>query len=155
MEQMHEISFGRLENGSIQLEQQSGHGERDVIHLHPEQLKFITRRMTGMTEATAAQVEDLERKLSILAGDLEFLIKDSSIRRQIVDCGDGCELMARFDGLMDLAFEFDGNRLMPRGEPEVQEAPTSDSNSEPSADAPTTATNAVKRGDIQQLGLDV
>jgi len=157
MEQMYEISFGRIENGAIQLEQQSGHGERDVIHLHPEQLRFIARRMAGLNESTAAKVEDLERKLSILASDINFIVKDKAIRRDIIDSGSGneFELLARLDGLWDLAIEFDGCRLLPRDEPAPQGAPTSDSISSPSTGTPTAEKNSTKGESAGQLGLDV
>ena len=157
MEQMHEISFGRLEDGAIQLEQQSGHGERDVIHLHPEQLKFIARRMAGMTEATAAKVEDLERKISILTDDIDSIVKDKNIRRDIIDSGSGSEfeLLARLDGLWNLAMEFDGGRLLPRDEPEPHGGPTSEASGSPETKAPPADKNTATPDDVGQLGLDV
>ena len=131
MEQMHEISFEHIEDGSIRLEQQSGVDEPNMIWLHPEQLKFITRRMCGMNETTTAEIADLERKLSILAGDLEFIVTEKNLRRQIIDCEDGVELITRLDALFDLSMEFDGCRLLPRGAHEPQQPAISDSIGKP------------------------
>ena len=143
MEQMHEISFEQIEDGSIRLEQQSGHGERDVILLHPEQLKFITRRMAGMSETTARQVKDLERKLSVIADRLEALVCEKWFREEILDrCGNGAEMINKLDGIVDLAIEMDGGRLLP-------------SESKPEARGNEKKTNATKSTDGQQLGLDV
>ena len=153
MEQMHEISFKKLKDGTICLEQQLGCEEPSVIHLHPEQLKFIARRMAGLNETTAAQVEDLERKLSILAGDIDFIVKDKSIRRDIIDsdCGSEFELLARLDALWDLAIEFDGSRLLPR----EAKAPASDLTGRANANAPAKAESPTKSEYSAQLGLDV
>ena len=155
MEQMYEISFEHIEDGSIRLEQQSGYGERDVIHLHPDQLKFITRRMCGMSETTAAQVADLERKLSILSGDLESIVTEKSLRLQIVDCEDGVELITRLDALLDLSVEFDGGRLIPRSQQEPQESATSNSSGKPAVKPPVITKSAAKPIGAEQLGLNV
>lgn len=120
MEQMHEISFEQISDGSIRLEQQSGHGERDVILLHPEQLRFIARRMAGMKSETAALVQDLERKLSVITDRLEHLVTDDWFRKGIInECGDGVEMMVRLDGIVDLCVEMDGGRLLP-SEPKLE-----------------------------------
>lgn len=153
MEQMHDISFEQMKDGSIRLEQQCGIDEPNVIYLHQEQLKFITRRMVGMSETTAAQVEELERRLSILASDLEFIVKDASFRRQVIqNCCDGIELMTRLDALLDLAFEFNGGRLTPRM---PQAAPSSVANDTPNTNAPANKQNAASSESSRQLGLDV
>jgi hypothetical protein len=113
MEKMYEVGFELLEDGSISLEQSNGYESPVVVWLHPEQMKFITRRMCGMDSATAASVEDLERKIAVLADRLERLVDAKWFRSSIVDsCGDGVEIMARLDGLLDLAIEFDGGRLL-------------------------------------------
>ena len=124
MEQMHEISFEQISDGSIRLEQLSGHDERDVIILHPEQLRFIARRMAGMKPDTAALVEDLERKLSVITDRLEHLVTDNWFRKGIInECSDGIEMMAKLDGLVDLCVEMDGGRLLPsESKPEPQKA---------------------------------
>ena len=164
MEQMHEIRFEEIEDGSIRLEQQSAHGERDVIFLHPEQLKYITRRTCGMDGATADSIEALERKLSILAAGLERFVCDSSIRGEILDqCGNGMELVTRLDWLLNLAWEYDGQRLTPEDlEPNdkpVYGGATSNGTTKPQ----TTPENATKRDETtlrrasngDQLGLSV
>lgn len=161
MEKMHEVSFEFLEDGSISLEQQSGLDEPDVIYLHPEQLKFITRRMCGMDDPSAARVEDLERKLAILAGDIDFIVKDKSIRRDIIDSGCGCEfeLLSRLDALWDLAIEYDGGRLLPRAKPEDIQTPQKPASGDQAGNHSITPqpspTNAAKRDSAGQLGLDV
>ena len=156
MEQMHEISFEQIEDGSIRLEQQSGHGERDVILLHPEQLKYITRRTSGTDSATAANIEDLERKLSILAAGLSTFVCDSSIRSEILDqCGNGMELITRLDWLLNLAWEYDGQRLTP-DDLQPPDKPVYGGNVGSRDTTPQAMqTNAAKRDDGQQLGLDV
>ena len=125
MEKMHEVSFELLEDGSISLEQQYGVDDPNVIYLHPEQLKFITRRMCGMDSATAASVEDLERKIAVLTDRLGKLVEASWFRSSIIDrCGDGVEIIARLDGVLDLAIEFDGGRLLPSDEAKEEAEPT-------------------------------
>lgn len=125
MEKMHEVSFELLEDGSISLEQQYGVDDPNVIYLHPEQLKFITRRMCGMDSATAACVEDLERKIAVLTDRLGKLVEASWFRSSIIDrCGDGVEIIARLDGVLDLAIEFDGGRLLPSDEAKEEAEPT-------------------------------
>ena len=156
MEQMHEISFELIEDGSIRLEQQSGVDEPNTIWLHPEQLKYITRRTCGMNGATAESIEAIERKLSILAAGLEGFVCDSSIRGEILDrCGNGLELITRLDWLLNLAWEYDDQRLTPEDlqppDKPVYGGRVRGRDAYPQA----MPTNATKRDDGQQLGLDV
>ncbi|WP_305073882.1 hypothetical protein [Propionivibrio sp.] len=114
MQKLHEISFDILDDGTISLEQQSGVDESSVIWLHPEQVRFIARRVCGLNEATATKVSDLERKLSVLTDRLESLVVADWFRKGIInECGDGVEMIAKLDGLVDLAIEMDGGRLLP------------------------------------------
>jgi len=93
---------------------QNACGDDYIILAHPEQLKFITRRLCGMDEATAAKVQDLERKLSVLTDRLEALVTAAWLRKSIAnECDDGVEILAKLDGLVDLAVEMDGGRLLP------------------------------------------
>ena len=156
MEQMHEISFELIEDGSIRLEQQSGIDEPNIIWLHPEQLKYISRRTCGMDNATAASIEDLERKLSILTAGLERFVCDSGIRSEILDrCGNGLELITRLDWLLNLAWEYDGQRLTP-DDLQPPDKPVYGGNVVSRDTTPQAKpTNATKRDDGQQLGLDV
>ena len=141
MEQMHEISFEQIKDGSIRLEQQSGVDEPSVILLHPEQLKYITRRICGMSETTARQVKDLERKLSVITDRMERLVTEDWFRKGIIDgCADFAEILERLDGIVVLAVEMDGGRLLP---------------SEPKPEAKVQKTNATKREDGLQLGLEL
>lgn len=151
MEQMHEISFSLNDaDGAIRLEQPNGFDEPDVVLLHPEQLAFISRRMVGMTEATAAQVADLERKLAVLAGDLENIVTDNDIRRQIIECPDGPEIITRLDGLLDLATEFDGGRLKPRCATSAHDAALLDAKGQHDAETQTSAGDALRPADADQ-----
>lgn len=114
----HDLIIDRLPDGGIHLEQQSGCEEPSVIHLHPEQIMFIARRLCGMKPETAEKVADLERKLAILCDRLGEFISDPNIRTDIIKrCGDGIEYVVRLDGIHDLAIEFDGNRLLPSEPP--------------------------------------
>lgn len=111
----YDLDFVQKEDGTIRLTQ-CDCGEDSVIVAHPEQLKFIVRRLCGMDSATAATVEDLERKLAILAGEINFIVNDGGFRQEIINsgCDSEYELLVRLDGLWDLAMEFDGGRLLPR-----------------------------------------
>ena len=114
MEKMYEVGFEIIDDGTVKLDQQSGVEEPNVIWIHPEQLRFITRRLCGLNEATASQVQDLERKLSVLTDRLERLVTAKWFRDGIInDCGDFAEMLSKLDGLVDLAIEMDGGRLLP------------------------------------------
>lgn len=118
MTKFHDLDFKRLEDGSIRLTQ-TDCGEDSIIDASPEQLLFIARRLCGMKEDTAEKVADLERKLAILCDRLGQFVNDHDIRTDMIDrCADGIEYVVRLDGLLDLAIEFDGNRLLPDNQPE-------------------------------------
>jgi len=109
----HDLTYSLMDDGTVKLTQ-TDCGEDYIVTAHPEQLRFITRRLCGMPEATASQVQDLERKLSVLTDRLERLVTDKWFRDGIInDCGDGIEMIAKLDGLVDLAIEMDGGRLLP------------------------------------------
>ena len=59
----HDLIIDLLPDGGIHLEQQSGCEEPSVIHLHPEQILFVARRLCGMKPETAEKVADLEREV--------------------------------------------------------------------------------------------
>ena len=109
-----DLDFKQNDDGTIRLTQNDC-GEDSIIDAHPEQLKFIARRLCGFDSTTAAKVEDLERKLAILAGEINFIVNDEGFRKDLIDSGSGSEfeLIARLDGLWNLAIEFDGGRLLP------------------------------------------
>jgi hypothetical protein len=156
MTKMYEIDFELIEDGSIRLEQQSGIDEPNMIWLHPEQLKFIARRMTGTNEATAVQVEELERRLLVLTAGLEEFVCDSSTRGEIPDdCRSGLEFITRLDGLLNLAWEFSGCRLTPEDMRRQQTEATGVPKDPPYAYASPIKNNATKRDNVEQLGLDV
>ena len=113
----HDLSFDLQDDGTVKLTQ-TDCGEDYVITAHPEQIVFVARRLCGMSITTAAQVEDLERKLSVLTDRLERLVTDKWFRKGIIEeCGDGIEMIAKLDGLLDLAVEMDGGRLLPSEPP--------------------------------------
>lgn len=112
METMHEISFRKLNDETIHLEQPAGQDQPDIIRLSPFQLKHIARQMCGLDESNAERVEELERRLSVLTAGLESLVCSTSIRSSIIDdCDIGGEIIERLDGLLNLAWEYDGGRL--------------------------------------------
>ena len=153
MEKLHEVGFEVLADGTISLEQQSGHEEPCTVWLHPEQLRFITRRVAEMPEATAAQVEDLERRLSVLTVGLEEFVCDSSVRGEIINyCRAGAELIERLDGLLNLAWEFSG-RLTPDDLCRSQQSPPSDQNDQPATTPPASPQKAAKRESASQPSL--
>lgn len=124
-QQFHDLSFTRMDDGTIRLEQQSGVDEPNVIVVHPEQILFVARRLCGMSSETAAKARDLERKLAVITDRLERLVTDKWFRDGIIkECGDGIEMITRLDGLVDLAVEMDGGRLLPN-EPKPNQEPES------------------------------
>jgi hypothetical protein len=137
MEQrMYDLKFKQLAGDTIRLTQ-TDCGEDYVIDAHPEQIKFVARQLCGMTADTAATVQELERRISVLADRLEELVTAAWLREQIVErCVDGVEILCRFDGLLDLATEFDGGRLLPSYAKNAQESPTANKCDAGKADAP-------------------
>ena len=114
-QRFHDLAFDLMDDGTVKLTQ-TDCGEDYVITAHPEQIAFIARRVCGMSITTSEQVEDLERKLSVITDRLERLVTDKWFRKSIVEeCGDGIEMIAKLDGLVDLAVEMDGGRLLPSG----------------------------------------
>jgi len=108
----HDLIIDRLPDGGIHLEQQSGIDDPNVIHLHPEQLLFVARQLCGMTSHTAEQVQELERRIAVLTDKLQNLVCSKAFRSDLIEqIGDGFEYLAKLDGLLDLALEFDGGRL--------------------------------------------
>ena len=109
----HDLAFDLMDDGTVKLTQ-TDCGEDYIITAHPEQIAFIARRVCGMNITTAEQVEDLERKLSVITDRLERIVTDDWFRKGIInECGDGIEMIAKLDGLVDLAVEMDGGRLLP------------------------------------------
>jgi len=108
----HDLIVDRLPDGGFHLEQQSGVDDPNVIHLHPEQLLFVSRQLCGMRSETAQQVDELERRIAVLTDKLQNIVCNKAFRSDLIErCGDGFEYLARFDALLDLALEFDGGRL--------------------------------------------
>lgn len=121
----HDLIIDRLDDGGIHLEQQSGVDDPNVIHLHPEQFLFVARRLCGMKPETAEKVAELERRIAVLTDKLQDIVCSSDFRNDLVRrVGDGFEYLAKLDGLLDLALEFDGGRL----KPEYEESSAGESN---------------------------
>lgn len=113
MEKMFDISFVRCSDGEICLTQ-SENGEDSVIILAPEQVKYIARRLCGFKEEDAQRVEELERRLAVLADKIQGLACSSWVRNELLEHDmEGDLILARLDALVDLALEFDGGRLKP------------------------------------------
>lgn len=112
MEKMYGLSFSRQSDGAIRLSQGAGAKESSVM-LAPSQLSYIARRVAGLDESDSARVADLQRRLGVLASRLELLVNDDDYRNAVVEIDIGAELIARLDGLLDLALEFSGCRLLP------------------------------------------
>ena len=112
MEKMYDLSFSHQSDGAICLSQNDVAEESSVV-LSPEQLRYIARRVAGLDESDSARVADLERKLGVLASRLELLVNDDDYRNAVVEIDIGPELIARLDGVLDLALEFRGCRLLP------------------------------------------
>ncbi len=129
----HDLAFDLMDDGTVKLTQ-TDCGEDYIITAHPEQIVFIARQLCGMNSATASQVQDLERKLSVLTDRLERLVTDRWFRDGIIDgCADFAEMLASLDGLVDLAVEMDGGRLLPSDpKPEPPPEPKKESKFKPS-----------------------
>ena len=115
MEQFFDVMFSRTNDRAVRLEQIDYAGESAVILLHPAQLKHIALQLCGFREETEGRIEDLQRRISILSDHLERLITAKWFLKPALESDDGCESLTKFDGLTDLAIEFDGGRLMPDG----------------------------------------
>lgn len=109
----YDLTFIQQADGSIRLTQ-SDHGDDYIIDLHPEQVLFIARQLCGMTSHTAEQVQELERRIAVLTDKVQNIVCNKAFRGDLIErLGDGFEYLAKLDGLLDLALEFDGGRLEP------------------------------------------
>mgnify|MGYP001372822122 CR=1 FL=1 len=104
----YDIEYCKLDSGAIRLIQDA-YGSDSVIDLHPEQLLSISRQAYGMTLETADKVSELERRIAVLTDKLQDFACDESMRREIIErCGYGLQYLAKLDGMLDLALEYDG-----------------------------------------------
>ena len=109
-----DLAYEQLPDGTIRLEQRDYSGEEVVIDLHPEQILFIARRLCGMKQETAERVSDLERRIAVLADKVQNIVCDKAFRSDTNECCPvGGEYLAKLDALLDLAYEYDGCRLVP------------------------------------------
>lgn len=109
-----DLNHYQLDDGTIRLEQIGYAGEATVIDAHPEQIKFIARQLYGTKPETANEIADLERRIAVLTDKLQNIVCKSEYRSEVIEGLDiGFELIAKLDGLLDLALEFDGGRLNP------------------------------------------
>ena len=79
----HDLTFDLMDDGTVKLTQ-TDCGEDCIITAHPEQIAFIARRLCGMSITTAEQVQDLERKLSVIADRLEKIVDADWFRNNII-----------------------------------------------------------------------
>lgn len=150
----HDLTFDRLKDGGIHLEQQSGCEEPSVIHLHPEQVLSIARHLCGMQPETAKQVQELERRIAVLTDKLQNIVCDGGFRSDVLErTSDGLWYLSKLDAALDLALEYDGGRLEPETPPDAQNPPTASANASSKAKAPEMP--AIKPSDDGQLGLAV
>jgi len=151
----HDLQFNREPDGSIYLEQQCGIDDPVSIFAHPEQVLFIARSLCGMKPETAGKVAELERRIAVLTDKLQNLVCNKAFRSDLIEgIGEGFEYLAKLDGLLDLAMEFDGGRL----EPEYRESTAEDEKPIYPCSAITqakkTQPSAIAEGG-EQLGLGV
>lgn len=115
-EQFFDLEVERLSDKHIRLTQNEG-DRADMVDLHPEQVRFIARQLAGMTSGEAGAVAEFERRFSVLTGKLQNIIGDADFRADVLTrCGNGSLWLARLDAIADLALEFDGGRLAPKGQ---------------------------------------
>jgi hypothetical protein len=123
-QRMYDLKFERMGNGAVRLTQ-SDSGEDCIIDAHPGQILFVARQLCGMKPDAAHEVAELERRISVLADRLGELVTADWFRGEIIDrSSHGIEMIVRLDGLLDLAMEYDGGRLLPERDEETHEAPT-------------------------------
>jgi hypothetical protein len=105
----HDLTIDRLEDGGIHLEQQSGVGDPNVIHLHPAQLRHVAE-MFGLVAPhypASHRSSMVERRLRKLTDKIVDFADNTSMREDIVyRCGDGIEYLTLLDTIVDLALEF-------------------------------------------------
>ncbi len=109
-----DLAYEQLADGTIRLEQRGYNGEEVAVDLHPEQLLFITRRLCGMKQESATQISDLERRIAVLTDKAQNIVCNKAFRSDLLEgLSNGYGHLAKLDGLLDLALEFDGGRLEP------------------------------------------
>lgn len=151
----HDLIVDRLGDDGIRFEQRTGIDDPNVIHLHPEQVLFVARQLCSMKPETAEKAEDLERRIAVLTDKLQDIVCNKAFRNDLIEgIGEGFEYLAKLDGLLDLALEFDGGRL----EPEYKESGADDSKPiypcSPIAQAKKAQPSAIAEAG-GQLGLEV
>jgi hypothetical protein len=106
-----------------------------VIELHPIQIRLLAERAGLLRhEPDAGRVPDLERRLGVLAVKLMDFACDTYTRKEIIErCGSGFEILAKLDGIVDLAVEYGYGGLTPEilQDQEQPEAPASEATSKP------------------------
>lgn len=137
IETMLDLKVGNLPNGNLRIKQSGG--EQDVIELHPIQIRLLAERAGLLRhEPDAGRVPDLERRLGVLAVKLMDFACDTYTRNEIIErCGSGFEILAKLDGIVDLAVEYGYGGLTPEilQDQEQPEAPASEATSKPAQTA--------------------
>jgi len=138
----YDVEYKKDAEGEISLTQQCGVDEPNVVLMRPEQLLFIARQLCGMKPETAGKVAELERRIAVMVDKLQNIVCDSAFRSDLIeDLSDGFAYLAKLDGLLDLAMEFDGGRLRPQYE---DDEPTVCASSASKTPGPVSIAEAVK-----------
>ena len=158
---MHNVKVTTSDSGDIILTQCEFDCD-DKVYQHPEQLRLIARRVAGLKESTVDQVADLERKIGVLASGISSFVCDTSIRTEIIDhCPSSFEFIERLDGLLNLALEYDGGRLLPDDMDRCGNKPICDDFSHKPKDTAahkgvnTTTSDSASHGGISEVQLDL
>lgn len=147
-----DIEAFQFADGTISISSREGIDDPVKIYLHPDQLAGICSRL--LDSSTQSKEKELERRLAVLTDKIQNLVCHSKFRKDLIKyCGDGFEYIAKLDGILDLALEYDGGRLTPedgKPEPTLDEPKTTESKWKPLPKPVATPTPASDEG---QLGL--
>lgn len=136
MEQMFDLSFDRMTDGTIRLYQSDYAGESASIDMHPAQLRLIAERVGLLTPANVpAWPEGFQRRLERLRERLAYLAAPCWLNEIIDRLDDGLAfevgLTAALDDLEDLLIELpletSGAPVRPESAPMVEPAASSES----------------------------
>lgn len=104
-QQFHDLSFERLEDGTVRLEQHDYSGESVIIDLHPVQLLHIARQLHSGNGPAAERIDTLERRLRWILNRFEEL-KVALPVDFYERCSEAWEFSAWVDASLDVVGEF-------------------------------------------------
>ncbi|WP_153116254.1 hypothetical protein [Rhodocyclus tenuis] len=106
--QFFDLAAEELDDGRIRLTQRDADDEYS-IDLHPEQIRFLARRLFGRAAEEAAAVADVERRIGLLQARFESILANPDFRGDLLTrCANGPLWLARLDAIDDLARAFAG-----------------------------------------------